>query len=179
MRTQQLNFLKKMKSSYGGTLMTKRKGRLGPRPIATRHTMHLVLRSTKAKGELSFLASKNKRVVEAIVSKFAKKYGVQINKFANVGNHLHLWFKLGNRHAYKPFIRALTAAIAMAVTGRSRWNRGDGTRFWDRRPFSRIIDCGFRAVQTISDYLRINQLEGSGFARDVARIIVSKEFSSG
>lgn len=114
---------------------------------------------------------------------------------ANVGNHLHLQIKLSNRFGYRPFIRAVTAAIAMAVTGRNRWTVGnhadqlegihskiDGSsatakkreKFWDYRPFTRVVK-GFKAVLTLRDYLRINQLEGEGNHRNDARFMLQVE----
>lgn len=175
MKSRQTNLIRKMTSAYGGSLMTKRKGRVGGRPLATRHSMHLVLRSTKAKGEMSFRRTKNSKAIGAIVGKFSRKYGVQVLSLANVGNHLHFHIKLGNRYAYKPFIRAVTSAIAMAVTGVSRWKPGEGSKFWDYRPFTRVIDGGLKAFLSVRDYVRINQLEGAGFVREVARIVVGDE----
>lgn len=98
---------------------------------------------------------------------------------AVVGNHLHLQIKLTSRDAYKAFIRAITAAIAMAVTGASRWKplkqdaRG---RFWDYRPFTRIV-VGIREFINLQNYIEINQLEGLGYSRIEARIIVSENSS--
>ncbi len=60
--------------------------------------------------------------------------------------------------AYKPFIRGLTAAIAMMITGRNRWTTKETTKlkFWDRRPFTRVHK-GFKSYLTVKDYLQINQ----------------------
>ncbi len=118
---KQSEFFKKQKSAYGGDLLTTRKARARPRPLCTRNTMHLVLRSTKAKGEWSFKKPSNERKIEALLKKFSLRYGVKVISLANVGNHLHFQIKLSNRFTYRPFIRALTASIAMAVTGSSRW----------------------------------------------------------
>lgn len=175
MKNAQGHFIKKIKSAYGGSLLKTRKGRQGRRPLATRATMHLVLRSTKARGEMSFKRTQHSKAIARIVGKFSSKYGVQILSLANVGNHLHFHIKLGNRHTYCRFIRAVTSAIAMAVSGVSRWNAGDGSKFWDYRPFTRIIDGGMTAFLRLRDYVRINQLEGEGFIREVARIIVVDE----
>ncbi len=97
---------------------------------------------------------------------------------ANVGNHIHLHLQLNNRNGYKPFIRAITSAIMMKVTGASRWNlepihrlRAAGDKFWDRRPFSRII-VGFKDELTIRDYIMLNQLEAQGLPRPIARVIL-------
>ena len=113
--------LAKEKSAYGGDLLKTRAGRRRGRPISTRDTMHLVLRSTKAKGDWSFRKPKNAACVNRIIDKFAVIYSVRVISMANVGNHLHMQIKLSNRFTYKPFIRAVTAAIAMAITGRNRW----------------------------------------------------------
>ncbi len=107
--------LAKQKSAYGGDLLKTREGRKHARPLSTRETMHLVLRSTKAKGDWSFRKPRNEANVNRIVDKFSVVYGVRVISMANVGNHLHLQIKLTNRFTYRPFIRAVTAAIAMAT----------------------------------------------------------------
>jgi hypothetical protein len=171
---KQLTILKNQPSAYGGELLKTRKGRARPRPLSTRETMHLVLRSSKARGDWSFRQPKNARAVKTLTTKFAARYGVKIIHAANVGNHLHFHVKLTNRRTYAPFIRALTAAIAMAVTGASRWRPLKKTvkgRFWDYRPYSRVVQ-GYRAPLTLRDYIFINQLEGQGRGRDEARLLV-------
>ena len=132
--------------------------------------MHLVLRSSKAKGPWSFRRPRNERRLKTILEKFSTRFAVRILSFANVGNHLHLQIKLGNRHTYRPFIRAVTAAIAMAVTGASRWKKVEG-KFWDLRPFTRIV-VGWRAVLTLRDYIAVNRLEGHGYDRELAKFIL-------
>jgi len=103
--------------------------------------MHLVLRSSKARGEWSFRKTANAKKINAAVNKFSNKFGVKILSVANVGNHLHFHLQFKNRLAYRPFIRALTASIAMAISGLSRWKKkaSAADRFWDYRPFTRII----------------------------------------
>ena len=144
--------------------------------------MHLVLRSSKAKGEWSFLRKKNYLAIESILVRFSARHGVRILHAANVGNHLHLHIRLDSRRSYRPFIRAVTAAIMMAVTGRSRWSKRvqskgatsqpvSAQKFWDYRPFTRIV-VGFRAVLGLRDYIAINRLEGSGVSRETARVLV-------
>jgi len=179
----QLDLFKKGIDRYGGSLQTTRKGRAHGRPVSTKHSMHFVLRSTKARGEWSFL--RHKREIAEILNRFANKNGIKIESFANVGNHLHLHLKLSNRHAYKPFIRAITSAIMMKVTGTSRWwkyGRASGKylknepqkengRFWDRRPYSRIV-VGFKAVLNLRDYILINKYEGFNYDRGEATFLM-------
>jgi hypothetical protein len=114
---KQYQLLKDSPKAYGGDLLKTRKGRSEGRPLDTKNTMHLILRSTKAIGPWSFWKPKNKNEIRRITSKFSQKYGIKIISMANVGNHLHFQIKLTNRFTYKPFIRAMTSAIAMAVTG--------------------------------------------------------------
>lgn len=185
MKTTQLKLFKNEASSYGGDLLKSRKGRARPRPLASRSTMHLVLRSTKAKGQWSFLKLDNGKKIRAIVEKFANRHKVKIISLANVGNHLHFHIKLANRHSYRPFIRAISSAIAMAVTGRNRWTVGNGRRnesaangsgrtmekFWDRRPFTRIVQS-YLGYLKLSDYIKLNRWEGFGVAKSQARMLL-------
>jgi hypothetical protein len=132
--------------------------------------MHLVLRSSKARGEWSFRHHDPK--IRELLAKFSVRYGVRVLSMANVGNHLHLQIKLSNRHTYRPFIRGLTSAIAMAVTGWSRWNPPpQGACFWDYRPFTRVVQ-GRRGFLTLRDYVQVNRLEGAGYRRAQARWMV-------
>ena len=186
----QLSLLEKKPLAYGGDLLKTRKGRRGGRPLETKSTIHLVLRSTKAKGDWSFKKPKNERAIQAIVNKFAHKYQIKVISLANVGNHLHCHIKLNKLWTYKPFIRAITSAIAMAVTGVNRWTKKDlqlsqsnsgasghsikespTQKFWDNRPFTRVVRS-LKALLTLKDYIRINELEGFGYRRDEARFLV-------
>ena len=166
---KQLKLLKGQKHAYGGELLKTRAGRSGPRPLATKHTMHLVMRSSQAVGPLSFWQKENKQKIKWTVAKFARKYGVQIISMVNVGNHLHFHIKLTNRFTYKPFIRAISGAIAMAITGKSRWKKVEG-KFWDYRPYTRVV-IGYKAFLGLRDYIRINQLEGC-VGREHAQLII-------
>ncbi len=172
-RMKQGALFKNSKKEYGGDLYKTRRGRQGPRPLATRSTMHLVLKSSRAKSDHSFRKPKHAQAIKRIVSKFSARYGVRLISLANVGNHLHFHIKLGNLRTYTPFIRAITAAIAMSITGRSRWQKSDG-KFWDCRPFTRVI-VGFRSWLGLQDYIRVNKMEGSGVRREHAEFIVREQ----
>lgn len=183
---KQLKLLKSQPLSYGGELLKTRKARMHGRPLDTKHTMHLVLRSSKAKGEWSFRTSKNQRKIKEILEKFSKRYAVQILSLANVGNHLHLQIQLFKIRTYKSFIRAVTSAIAMAITGVNRWthmeklgpakrlNAKTKLKFWDYRPFTRVVR-GYKALLKLKDYIAINKLEGFGVKRNQAQFILSGE----
>ena len=116
-----LQKLKGQKEAYGGVLLQTRVGRSRARPVSARHSMHLVLRSSLAQQDWSLRRSKNQRKIAEILHKFCSKFRVQVLSMANVGNHLHLHIQMSTGREFKPFIRAVTAAMAMAITGASRW----------------------------------------------------------
>lgn len=70
--------IKRHKNAYGGELLKTRKGRAHGRPLTTRSSMHLVLRSSKAKGAWSFTKFDNDYKIHEIIERFAQKYGVKI-----------------------------------------------------------------------------------------------------
>jgi putative transposase len=169
----QIDLFPKRSKSYGGILLTKRKNRAYARPISTKQTMHLVLRSSLAIDAKSFRAPQNEKAIQKIIEKFSLKYGIRILSLANVGTHLHFHMKIARRAGYLCFIRAVTAAIAMHVTGKNRWTaKTSKQKFWDYRPFTRIVN-GFRALLNLQDYIQINQLEGLGVPRQQARFILA------
>ena len=142
--------------------------------------MHVVLRSSQAKGDWSFRRAKNYKNIRRLVEKFAVMYVAHVHSMANVGNHLHLHIKFVSRPSYTAFIRALSGAIAMVVTGVNRWTkhrarpnqatREKKFRFWDHRPYSRIV-LNLRHFLNLKDYVAENQLEGQGISRDVTWLI--------
>lgn len=165
---KQQRLFKVSEKSFGGDLFTKRKGR-GPRPLDTKNTMHLVLRSTQAVGAKSF--TRHRELIRALLARFAAKCGIQVIRHANVGNHLHVHLKLRTRQTWRKFIRAVTAAIAVRIGGKGRW-AAKTKRFWDRRPFTRVV-IGGRAVKALKAYIEVNQLEGLGVDRDDAWVLVA------
>lgn len=167
---KQIALFRNEPKEYGGTLLNTRRGRSRPRPLDTKNSMHLVLRSSVAKGIWSFRRRENSKKISQILKKFAGRYSVRILSVANVGNHLHLHIQLGSRAGYKPFIRAITAAIAMAITGMSRWKKLS-IKFWDLRPYTRVV-VGRSAWARLIKYIRINQLEGLGYTREAAKAVM-------
>jgi REP element-mobilizing transposase RayT len=170
---RQVSSFKNFSSAYGGELSKTRKGRAGPRPISVKHTMHLVLRSSKAVGPWSFRKASNEDAIKNIFLRFGLKFGIKILRLANVGNHLHLQIRIGNRHTFSAFIRATTAAITLAVTrcnAHAPLKKTFADRFFDCRPFTRFV-VGRRDFLGIKDYIEINQLEGFGVDRAEAKYI--------
>lgn len=143
---------------FGGAYLNKGNPK-EKRPLSIKRTMHLVLRSSMAKGELSFL--KRDRKVKDIISAQAKFFGVKVYRKANGGNHWHLIVLPRSRAAFNGFIRTITGLIARETLGAERGSP-KGLQFWDRRPFTQIVEWG-REFHSVCRYLLQNDLEAWGF----------------
>lgn len=152
--------------------------------------MHLVIRSSKARGTWSFRRRENAALISKYLKCFADKHFIRVYKIANVGNHLHLHIRIQKRFGYKPFIQAFTSAVAVGIT-RVNHSVNDSEqdqhppagklgakkqrlKFFDLRPFTRVIKS-MRGYLTLRDYIRINELEGEGVDRGYARLTVAWE----
>ncbi len=163
-RSAQLKFRDprvKKEQAFGGTLLKKAKNR-HDRPVSSKHPMHLVLKSTKAKGRFGFGTTKNSQAIRKLVDAHCSRYGVKCIQYSNNFNHLHLMLKFPSRAVYLRFIRSLTGAIALAVSGASKLTSlkaiFGGAKFWDFRPFTRIV-YGWRGYSIARDYVLLNRLE--------------------
>ncbi len=101
--------------------------------------MHLVLRSSRAKGELSLLHESN--FIQLLIARMAKRFRVRVSEQANSGNHLHLLVRAETRDGFKQFLMALSGRIAQKMTGATKGKPLEG-RFWDFIPFTRIVEWG-------------------------------------
>jgi REP element-mobilizing transposase RayT len=167
MRSLQTSLIQASRSDFGGSLL-KSNAKV-KRPLHTKDSIHLVLKSKVAIGKHSLLSPKHILEVERIVRSQAKACGVKIYHFVNVGNHLHLVILIKNRVLYARFIRAITGLIARLVTGRERAHaqapesnrlnsRSKKPKFWQSLPFSRVITWG-REFKAIANYMNKNRKE--------------------
>jgi REP element-mobilizing transposase RayT len=156
-KQKQLHFLKNLnisnKKTYGGITKGKRKV---ARPISSKKWSHLVLKSSKAKGNLSLSTSTNSVKVNTIIKKQALKHGVQISDFVNMGNHLHLKVRPHSRTGFQRFLKSTTAMIARAVTGAKKGFKFG--KFWDGLAFTRVIQSGYELFQ-LKGYFEANRVE--------------------
>lgn len=146
--------------SFGGDLnQGKRKT---ARPISVKRPMHLVIKSTRAVGRLSF--SNHQRPLDQTLRRTSRKWGVVLRKTAWLGNHVHLILQFGSRAQYQGWIREVTATIVYVLKSRIQKHLeliNQLTRFFDHRPFTRIIEWG-RDFQNALNYLTLNQMESFG-----------------
>jgi len=137
------------------------------RPFDPKQALHVVLRSSKAQGQLSMLRPQHCNHIQALLHRLKKRWGVSVYRYANVGNHLHLLIRCRSRRAWQGFIRELSGGIAMIVTGAKKGNalsRGpvNTTRgFWDHLVFTRIVSFG-RDFYGVARYVSTNLWEGIG-----------------
>jgi hypothetical protein len=149
--------------SFGGSLI---KGNAREaRPISVKRPMHLVMRSSRAKGEHSLLA-RSLRIERAIRRVGARK-GVKVYRYANSGNHLHLVILPKSRAAYHAFIRAISGIVAR-IALRVERGKARGLKFWDALPFTKIIEWGRQFINA-HWYVLQNMLEAEGFRDYVPR----------
>ena len=149
--------------SHGGDhTQGKRKTR---RPIDPRQALHVVLRSSRARGELSLLHPKHCDPIHQFTHKLAKRWGVRLYRYANVGNHIHLLIKVPSRAVWQRFLRELAGGIAIIVTGARKGvalvKNDNGRGFWDGLAFTRIVHFG-RDFVNMGRYLIKNLFEAAG-----------------
>ncbi|MCM2323189.1 MAG: hypothetical protein NDJ90_07985 [Oligoflexia bacterium] len=147
------------------------------RPFDHKQALHVVLRSSKARGERSLLHPRHCNHVRALTKRLEERWGVTVYRYANVGNHLHLLVRARTRPAWQGFIRELSGGIAMLVTGARKGQglprekaglpRGIGVAdsaqrgFWDELVFTRIVAYG-RDFAGVARYVCTNLWEGAG-----------------
>jgi hypothetical protein len=148
------------------------RGRKTRRPFDRRQALHVVLRSSKARGELSMLHPRHCNPIRALVARLKARWGVSVYRYANVGNHLHLLIRARSRAQWQGFIRELAGGVAMLVTGARKGSPLSRSRapglpesarrgFWDHLVFTRIVSWG-RDFRGVADYLCRNLWEAAG-----------------
>jgi REP element-mobilizing transposase RayT len=146
---------------FGGSRDLKKANAREARPISIKRPMHLVMRSRFATGERSFLRAKRARKITELVHRLGKEKGVKVYRFANSGNHLHFIVLPRSREAFKSYVKAITGIIARLTLDAQRGS-AKKIRFWDAKPYTKIIEWG-REYKTTCDYLLQNTLEALGF----------------
>lgn len=142
------------RTKHGGA--NTRGKRKQERPLSTKKWIHLVLKSEKAEGRLSFLAPKNQEFVESTIRRNAKDSGVKIAELVNVGNHLHLKIRITSRRSFQHFLRVVTALIAKKLTGAKRGQPFG--RFWQGLAFTRVLLTSLEELN-LRGYLEANRRE--------------------
>jgi REP element-mobilizing transposase RayT len=119
------------------------------------------MRSSIARGELSFLNKKNARRLHAIIRAQAKRFGIRVIELSIVDNHFHVLARLKTRQQFLGFLRSVSGLIARALLGTERGS-ARGIKFWDARPFTRIVEMG-RAYSGLRKYILSRAVSALGF----------------
>lgn len=142
--------------AHGGELaIGKRKT---ARPIVTKRPMHIVFKSSSARGAWSLLRPRNATAVKMLLARNCSRFQVRVLEGANVGNHLHLVVRAKSRTGLQGFLRAFAGGVAMVVTG-GRKGAGLEKKFWSDMVFSRVVQWG-RDFRGTAAYVLQNQVEG-------------------
>jgi REP element-mobilizing transposase RayT len=128
------------------------------RPVSGRKPMHVTLHSKRAKGPWSM--RRHERGVLQALRACARRSGVRVYDFANVGSHLHLLVRARNRDTFQAFLRSFAGIVARVVTGARRGRPAPGGRFWSALAWSRVITWG-REYWTVRHYIFRNEIEGT------------------
>jgi REP element-mobilizing transposase RayT len=144
------------RTEHGGA--TRRGRRKLERPVSTRLPMHLTLQSKRARGAWSML--RHRRAVHEALRACARRTGVRVYDFANVGSHLHLLVRARRREAFQAFLRSFSGIVARIVTGAKRGLPLPGGPFWSALAWTRILTWG-REYWTVRHYIFRNQIEAS------------------
>ncbi len=139
--------------TYGGEMSGRRKTM---RPLDKKCLHHVILKSQHAKGEKSFKKFDMQMKYKNLIYSKAKKYGVRIAAYANVGNHFHLLIRFQDRNLIKTFFRVVAGVIARLAIGAQKGKRFG--RFWDSVLFTRIVSKGRDEIRMF-DYLEANLIQ--------------------
>src|SRR5207247_8320068 len=142
------------RTEHGGAV--RRHRRKLERPVSTRRPMHVVLSSRLARGGWNL--KKHDRAVRDALRDMARRFGIRIYEFANVGSHLHLLLRSRRREAFQGFLRSFAGIVARRVTG-ARRGRPAGP-FFTGLAWSRVVGWG-RDYMSVRHYVFRNQIEGA------------------
>lgn len=154
-RLKQLEFegFKRVGDSFGGSLLNGNNPKT-KRPLDSKFPVLLTLRGIQG----GLRSPKTFLKVNDLVYDTAKKYGVRVYEYANVGNHLHVLICVKKLRLWAAFIRELTGRIAALMKS---FFQMDG-KFWKHRPHTRIVRSWKKAYKAVKLYVHLNFLEGEG-----------------
>lgn len=119
--------------SLGGSSLKKR--RKIKRPLINGLQTHVVFKSSKATGNLSFYS--HKRLVAKLLKEKSRKFFIEVLDWVNMGNHLHLKIRFKDRKYVGKFLKSFSATLARKITGAKKGNRFG--KFWDGLVYTRVL----------------------------------------
>jgi REP element-mobilizing transposase RayT len=101
--------------SHGGDVAERK--RKVARPWDSKKPVHVVLRSSLARGPWSLRGAEIAGQIENLARTLARRYGVNLYRYANAGNHIHMLAHAPCRMAFRSFLSAFAGMTARLVTG--------------------------------------------------------------
>ena len=138
--------------SHGGTSLKKR--RKVQRPLFPNKVIHVVFKSSKARGEMSFY--NHKQFISALLKSKSRKFFIEIKDWVNMGNHLHLKVICKDTHKMGQFLKSVSSLIARHITKARKGHRFG--KFWDGLVYTRIILTKFEELG-LRGYFEANHRE--------------------
>jgi len=146
----------KRQAEFGGELLRgKRKSR---RPFAKKKAMHITFRRSWHYGNVSLVRQRKR--IEEVIGGMARKHRVRLYELSVNSNHLHLLLGCVLRCSFQNFLRECSIRVVRVMTGAMKGSKLR-KRFWESRPWSRIVEWG-RAFSVAKDYVFRNRLEADG-----------------
>jgi REP element-mobilizing transposase RayT len=164
---QQGFFQTKMKREHGGRISEgKRRGR---RPLNSRLSLHITLKSHHALGRRSLF--RHKKMILVVMKKTARHFEVKVYNYAICGNHLHLLLKGHDRRSLQNFFRVFAGHTAQNILAlhplqaraggapeKAKGCAKNQRKFWSFLLYSRQVSWG-REFKKVSEYIERNVLE--------------------
>ena len=139
--------------THGGMSLKKR--RKIKRPLIPGRTTHVVLKSSKAVGRLSFY--QHKIMIHRLLRERAKRFFIEVQDFVNMGNHLHIKVKFKDPTHFHNFLRTFSGLLARKLNNSHRGSRL-GHKFWDGLAYTRVLMSRFEEWG-LRIYFSGNQIE--------------------
>lgn len=157
---------------FHGSDLRKGKRKIA-RPLDPKRGIHLVLKSSRACGADSFLQKRHQKRIQQVIEHTAKRYGIKIYQYANVGNHLHLLVRTPARGEFQNFLRVITGKIAIMVTQAKKGQKSG--KFWDHLAFTRVVNWG-KDLKNLTQYFVKNEIESFGYGAGFAKELVKRGY---
>jgi hypothetical protein len=125
--------------AHGGPASVGR--RKTERPWNSKAPVHLLLQSRRARGVWSLAHRRHRSKIQAMIYRYAERFGVRIYRAVNHGHEIQLLVKATERKPLADFLRVLAGQVAVRVTGATKGKKRVG-RFWDHLTFSKLINWG-------------------------------------
>lgn len=149
--------------AHGGVLAVGR--RRTKRPLSTKHSLHVTLKSEYARNQRSLL--RHQKLIGEVLTKACRKFGVTVYQKAICGTHIHLLIRGKTRTGIQNFFRVFAGHVAQGILRKYPLQKNKAPqggclknqrRFWSFLTFSRLITWG-REFRTVSRYVVQNVLE--------------------